>query len=174
MAQPKTLTAFDVLQCMITDMLFVEWWLVRRFCFGLLIAIGAIVVVWATRAKSWRLRLPILLLSLPTAIAGALFALLTWNAAGCQSYSSPLYSPNGRMAVRIRISDEGALGGSTSVELFSAHGFNTSEVFQGASLTVKPEDVHWKNDSELEIRYDGEIYSCSNAGIVKVHCAGKK
>lgn len=114
------------------------------------------------------------LLSVPVGALGALFALLTWGASGCQSYSTPLYSPNGKMAARIRTADEGALGGGTSVELFSAHGLDTNQLFQGGWRSVQPGDVRWTSDSELTISYEGEAYSCASAQTVKVRCTAKR
>jgi len=152
-------------------MFFIEWWLVRRFCFGLLMVPVAALGFWAIRKKALIVRLPVQLISVPVALLGVLFALLTWQASGCQSYSVAIYSPNGKVAARVRTDDEGGLGGNTHVELFTAHGLLTDEVYWGLIGSVDAENLHWKTDSDLEILYRGTAYGCTDAFQIKVHCS---
>ncbi len=104
------------------------------------------------------------------ALLSSLFFGLTLLAIGCQSYGKPLYSPNGKLAVRTENSDEGGLGGATSVVIYRWHGFNTSRVYDGSFLSVEDKDLHWISDSELHIDYTDTFEQCRNAGGVTVHC----
>ncbi len=152
---------------------FIEWRLVRRFCFGLLMVT---VAVWfgLVKAKPRPVRVAARILSVPVGALGALWALLTWGVSGCQTYSHPIFAPSGRLAARIWTDDEGAAGGHTSVELFSAHGFNTNRVYWGSWKSVLPEDVHWASPSELTISYKGKIYFRTDAQAIQVRCLAKQ
>jgi hypothetical protein len=151
-------------------MVFIEWWLVRRVCCGLaLIAFGAF-AFWLVRRKGPWPRLLTRSFSLGIALIGSLVVTVGILPIGCLSYSPSIYSPNGRMAARIRISDEGATGGEDTVEIRSLHGFKQDDVFLGGWASVDRDDIRWLSDSELTISYSGELVSCSNTASVKVRC----
>jgi hypothetical protein len=151
-------------------MFFVEWWIVRRFVFSILLFFGSLLCATLVRRKRRLLRLPVQILSVPVALLGLLFVILNYAATGCRSYSNPIYSPDHKSAVRIMVADVGALGGSTDVELFTLHGFNTYTIFSGGSAAVKAEDVHWVSSSELVVQYFGTQYGGQDTSAVKVQC----
>ena len=154
-------------------MLFIEWWIVRRF----IILIMAIALcsgfIWAVRKKRKWIRIPVTLLGSPIVILAALALGLQVLALGCLTYSAPVYSPNHEEAARVRTDDEGATGGNSHVDVFRHHGLVSQEVFWGQWKSVGPEDIHWISDSELEIRQDGPAYSCEGMPSIKVTCITK-
>jgi hypothetical protein len=156
-------------------MIFVEWWVIERFCLLLLaVAIGS-AAIWTVRKKRWFIRLPIQLLSGLSLIA--LFAMLTLvlSLPAANTYSEPIYSPNKKMAVRITEYNASGLGGADdTVKLFTSHGFSSDVVFFGDFNSIKPQNIRWKSDSELEISYEGALYQCNSSHRVKVVCSNRK
>jgi hypothetical protein len=151
-------------------MVFVEWWLVRRIACGLAILALAALAYWLVRRQGRLLRLTMRTLSLGLALVGSLIAALGVLPMGCLSYSKPIYSPGGMEAARLRIADEGALGGGNTVEITSHYGLRHDDVFLGDWASVEPKDIRWLSDSELTISYTRELVSCSSTASVKVHC----
>jgi hypothetical protein len=151
-------------------MVFIEWWLVRRVAYGLALLALAAFAFWAVRRKGPWPRLTMRTLSIGIAIVGSLITLAGILPIGCLSYSPPIYSPNGRLAARIRISDEGATGGENTVEVRSLHGFKQGDVFLGGLASVDRGDIRWLSDSELTISYSGNLVSCLSTPAVIVHC----
>ena len=90
--------------------------------------------------------------------------------AGGLVYSTPIYSPNQTMAARIDYDRAGLLGrrGDKRVVLFKARGLSSDVVFSGGPVEIS--HLHWKSDSELEISFGGNIYSCTSMPPVKVRC----
>ena len=113
------------------------------------------------------------LFAYPFALLTGLLLILQVMAVGCLSYSPPLYSPDHLKAARIRTDDEGGLGGNTHVELFSNHGLSSTEVYWGGWLSVGLQDIRWLGNTELEIKHDGPVESCTDAPTVKVRCVAK-
>jgi len=151
-------------------MLFIEWWLVQRLLIGVLICAGAAAFFFGGRGGQNRPREVARSLAAPIGVLALLFVLLNIGAAGCQSYSIPIYSPDHQSAVRVRVANIGGPGGSTDVELFTARGFKTYSVFRGGWKTVEADDVKWVSDSELLVRYSGMMFGCESTDDVKVHC----
>lgn len=151
-------------------MLFVEWWLVRRFCLSLLAIAAAALLFWLVRRRTPRMQILLKSLAWPLAAFGTLFFLLNLLAVGCQSYLPPVYSPNGKIAARVRSADEGFLGSEAAVELFTSHGLVTRGVFRGPWESVGGASLRWKSDSELEIYYQDNVFYCGRGFGVSVHC----
>jgi hypothetical protein len=87
------------------------------------------------------------------------------------TYSEPVYSPNGKMAARVIEYNASGLGGADdTVKLFTAHGLSSDVVFFGKLKSVKAQNIRWKSDSELEISYEGTPYQCTSTRRVKVLC----
>jgi|SRR5579863_2758091 len=154
-------------------MLFIEWWILGRlFCWLALLALG-IGAIYTVRKAKPVIRLPIQLLGAFAAIVGA--GILLFVLPGLYSdhkFSSPVYSPNGRMAVRIDDFSTGGFGSaysSKSVELFTARGFRSMIVFSGDDVA----DLHWKSDAELEISHHGKSDLCESTSEVVVRCISK-
>jgi hypothetical protein len=154
-------------------MIFIEWWIVRRVCYALLLIACATAAFWSVRKKRWPIRLPVRILSAPATLLAVLFLLLQWKAAGCISYSSAVYSPDHRMAARIRTDDEGATGGNSTVELFDVHGLLQYDVYWGSWNSVEPGWVRWIDATHLRIEYDGTSYFCKSTRKVKVECRSR-
>jgi hypothetical protein len=74
------------------------------------------------------------------------------------------------MAARIDYDRAGLLGrrGDKRVVLFKARGLSSDVVFSGGPVEISR--LHWKSDSELEISFGGNIYSCTSMPPVKVRC----
>src|SRR6266481_5257222 len=95
---------------------------------------------------------------------------LPWS----HSYSAAVYSPNRKTAARIDDYNASGFGGAdTSVELFTFHGLKQDIVYLGDFKTVGANDLRWKNDSELEIYYDGPTCGCKGTQRVLVRCVPK-
>jgi hypothetical protein len=100
---------------------------------------------------------------------------------GCMStfssteHSSAIYSPDHRKAMRIENWDAGALGGSTSVVLYSHFGVITKTIFSGEYYQADKSSVQWLNNSEILIRYDSSYGTstspfCEGSRSVAVRC----
>jgi hypothetical protein len=151
-------------------MLFIEWWLVGRFAILIAVIIATCASWWLIRNRRKSIRVAVIILSSPVAVLAALFLALQYSALGCLSYSSPLYSPDKRQAVRVRTSDGGATGGESSVELFWNHGFSSKDVYWGEWKSVDIKDLKWENDSTLDVRHGLPMYFCGSSPRVKVNC----
>src|SRR5580658_3436372 len=149
-------------------MFFIEWWLVRRLLIGALVSIGAAAIFFGVRRNQNPPGMVARSIAAPAGVLALLFVLLNIGAAGCQSYSNPIYSPDHQSAVRIRVANIGGPGGSTDVELFTAHGFKTDSIFRGGWNAVEANDVRWVSDSELLVRYSGMMFGCDSTDDVKV------
>ena len=153
-------------------MLLVNWWFLGELLISLLVT-G--VAIWGFRHSSRfpqrLMRVGVQLVCLPAGLLGSLGVLLLVAALGCESRSVPIYSPSGELAARIEWVDEGATGGSTTVELYSAHGFRRSVIFwAGEWKSVEPADIHWASDSELTISFHGQAHNCASTAAVRVNC----
>jgi len=154
-------------------MLFIEWWAVRLFFIGLVMVAVATFSFWFVGKKGWLVRLPIRLVA---GLCGAAGLWVIWSlASSSHVYSVPIYSPNQKMAVRIDHYNPGEIGGPTydSVQLFSAHGFNSTVVFSGQWESVETSNLRWKSESELEIYYKGTADVCKSTFHVGVRCFGR-
>jgi hypothetical protein len=150
--------------------LFIEWWVVRRFAILLALLVVSCAAIWFVRKRRRSLRIAIAIVGSPIAVLASLFLALQVLALGCLSYSNPVFSPDHSQAARVRTDDEGALGGNSSVELFSKHGLSATEVYWGRWTSVDVKDVRWVSDTDLDIVHDGPMYYCQSSSSVKVHC----
>ena len=154
-------------------MFFIEWWIVRRVCIGLLMVAVATISFWSVRNHARPVRLTVQFISTIVGLCGALgLWIMWWAVASGHVYSVPIYSSNQKMAVRVDRYNPGEIGGPTydSVQLFSAHGFNSDVVFSGPWGSLKRPKIQWRSDSELEIYYEGTTGVCTNALHVSVRC----
>jgi hypothetical protein len=149
-------------------MIFIEWWLVRRFaiCIVMLVASG----LCFRNAEKWKLPDALRGLSMPVGVLGGLFLFATIAATAIQTYSKPVYSPGGDSAVRIRVAGFGSFNGTTEVELFTAHGFNSVSIFSGGIDAIEPQNIHWAGDSYLTLEYSGSMLRCESTSEVLVRC----
>jgi hypothetical protein len=100
-----------------------------------------------------------------------LAVILLLASSGCASHSAAIYSPSGNFAARVENAG-GAIGGSTAVELFWAHGFMRKIIYVGSWKSVEPSDVEWAGSSELKIRYSaGSLIDCTSIAQVEVTCS---
>lgn len=88
--------------------------------------------------------------------------------------SAPIYSADHKHAVRVSDFDYGAVGGDTSVILFSSHGFSNRTVLAGGWKIVEAQDIHWTANSELLVEYPTDTgYDppvCNSFADIKVTC----
>jgi hypothetical protein len=156
-------------------MLLIEWWILWRLCIGLLLVVVGGLGLWAVRKRRRTVRLFVQFLFTLVALGGvSALLLMWWGISTSHDYSAPVYSPNQKMAVRIDDYNARGFGGSyNSVELFSAHGFRSDEVFSEEWKAVETASLRWKSDSELEISYQGTVGTCASTVHVKVRCIGK-
>jgi hypothetical protein len=133
----------------------VGWWHVELLAICLLMTTGGIVMFRFVRDKGRTIRIPVRFFSIIFAVSGALCLLLFLFFSGFpnpNTYSSPVYSPNRKMAARIRDYNLSGFGGAdSSVELFSAHGFRSKMVFFGEFKSI--DDAQWLDDHRLKVRY---------------------
>ena len=153
-------------------MLFIEWWMVGRFCLSLLILAAAAFLL--IRGRKSRAQPRLRWLAWPLAVFGVLFLLVNVLTVAFQTRTPPVYSPDGKMAVRVRSADEGWLEESSSVELFRDHGLRADVVFRGGWEAVDASSLHWKSNSVLEIHYQ-ETYengghNCGRASGLSIRC----
>jgi hypothetical protein len=152
-------------------MIFVDWKSLIITCTPLFIAIAAIVGLrYADRISQRLLKVVAWVFCLPVFLLASLIFVLFLAGSGCRSYSTAIYSPSGKMAVRLETVDVGALGGDTAITLHWAHGLRDSMIVWGTWRAVEPSDIRWVSDSQLQIRYNGSLYGCKSAGGVKVEC----
>jgi len=152
-------------------MFFIEWWLVRRIVTEVLMFAGAVALFVSVRNKRWPLRIPVRVFSLPLMLIGLLLLCLQWMAMGCISYSHPVYSPNHRMAARVRDGDGGATGGESTVELFDSHGLHQEDVYSGGWKSVEERDIHWTDNTHLIIEYDNvSEHKCEKSSRITLEC----
>jgi hypothetical protein len=154
-------------------MFFIEWWLVGRFCLSLLMIAAAAFLIGSARTRRTRTRSLLPWFSWPLALLGTLFFLLNVLAAGCQSDSPPAYSPDGKMAARVRTFDEGILGSASDIDLFRAHGLSSGLIFDGPWQSVNASSLRWKSDNRLEILYQENVFYCASVFGVRVHCVAR-
>jgi hypothetical protein len=83
-------------------MVFIEWWLVKRFTVLIALLIVSCAGWWFVRNGRKSIRVAVIILSSPVAVLAGLFLALQFMALGCLSYSSPVYSPDRSQAVRVR------------------------------------------------------------------------
>ena len=148
---------------------------------GGVIAIGLALVAasicgfaYARKLRNKPMQIAIRIVCFPLGAVASLAVLLFMAGWGCISHSPPIYSPSGIMAARIEDADEGAIGGETSVELFSAHGFRKQTLYVGEWKSVQRSDIQWNNDTELVIHYSTSYNPhshCYSVHIAKVSCS---
>ena len=151
-------------------MVFIEWWLIERFTVLIALLIVSCAGWWLVRNRRKSIRVAVIILSSPVAVLVGLFLALQFMALGCLSYSSPVYSPDGSQAVRVRTDDEGATGGNSHVELFWNHGFRSKEVYWGGWKSVDVKDLKWESNSTFDLWHDAPMYMCEGSRKVKVTC----
>jgi hypothetical protein len=152
-------------------MLFVEWWLVRRICLGLLIVAVPLFALWVVRHKKGPIGIALRILSALVALCAALSWLFVLMMPWPHVYSAPVYSPKRKLAARIDDYNAGGFGGAyDSVELFTFMGLKSDVVYSGEWHSLKTTDLQWKNDSELEIFYEGPTCECKSTQKVSVRC----
>ena len=152
-------------------MLFIDWRLLQ------IIAVGGLLILALTWLSRWGqkrqpiTRIPIQVFSISIALVSVfLLLLITASAVGCQGHEIPVYSPDGTRAARIESFDGGALGGDTVVRLYEHHGFDTAVVFYGGWKSVERQNLSWRGNTELRIRYFGEAAECKGDADIRVVC----
>jgi hypothetical protein len=161
-------------------MLFANWWIVGEYTLAfLMIGSGAIAFYKAKNQSRPLARVGIRLFTIPLIGLGTLSGLLLTliELSGCESHSVPIYSPSEHSAIVVYDLDEGATGGSTSVELFWAKGLRQANIFVGPWKCVEPDDIHWVNDSKVNLFYQADgpqnEYQCKSTSVVRVICTPK-
>jgi len=154
-------------------MLFIEWGLVGRVCLCLAVVAGTMVFFWLARKLPEAVHGLLRYISWPLAVFALLFVALNVVAMGCQTYTAPLYSPDHKMAVRVRSADEGWLGEWSHVELFRNHGLEQALIFRGPWQSVDASSLRWINNTQIEIEYQENVFRCGHAWGISVHCIGR-
>lgn len=130
-------------------------WQLELLSIFLLMTIGGIVMFRFVRDKARPVRLLVRSLALVFVVSGVVclgsfLYFLMWP--NPNTYSSPMYSPNRKMAARIWDYDLSGFGGAdSSVELFATHGLRVKVVFHGDFRSI--DDVRWFDDRRLLVRY---------------------
>jgi hypothetical protein len=159
------------------DVLLVDWWFVAAMAIGAtLIAACFVGLLYAPKLRTLPGRNAVGFVCVLVGGLASLVVLLFITGRNGVSHSVPIYSPSGKMAARIEDVDEGATGGSTSVELYWASGFREQTVYEGAWKSVHSSDIQWKSNTELAIYYSTEYnskYQCVQGTVVKVSCIAR-
>jgi len=151
-------------------MLFIEWWLVKRFAVLIALFLASCAGWWLVRNRRKSIRVAVVVLSSPVAVLSGLLLALQFLAVGCLSHSPPVYSPDRSQAARVRTDDEGATGGNSRVEIFWNHGFSSQEVYWGSWKSVDVKDLRWENNGSLNVMHFPHMYACQGSRSVKVIC----
>ena len=91
-------------------------------------------------------------------------------------HSSAIYSPDHQKSIRIETWDAGAVGGGTSVVLYSHFGLIQKSVFSGEYHQTDKDSVRWLNNSSIVISYGGSYSAtpvspfCQGSGSISVKC----
>jgi hypothetical protein len=152
-------------------MIFFNWEIIGVYAVLLAILLASGGVIRA--ARKWRksLRVTATILSWPFAVlAILLLGLELLLPSSSETNSAPMYSPDHLKAAMVRTYDYGATGGDSMVEIFSGHGFSSTEVYWGEWGSVSTEDIHWAGDRELVITHDEPMYQCGSTATVTVRC----
>jgi len=160
-------------------MLFFSWYVVAEWIVAVVLVLAGIFGLrYARRVSSLMLRYALVLACLGGVLLGSLFGFLLWAASGCQSNSTPIYSPSGAMAVRIENADQGGLGGTSSVMLYSAHGLRQDLVYWGPLGSVEPLGIYWTSDSSLSVHYSSGLhrdeFQCFAPTVARVDCSPRQ
>jgi hypothetical protein len=110
--------------------------------------------IWVSRivkSKGMLIRLPARVVSLGIIGLGSIAILFVGCGALFTSTSAPVYSPDRKQALRIQNIDGGALGGATSVILYSGLGFHQAFIFSGEWKVVEVKDLRWISNDEILI-----------------------
>ena len=106
-------------------------------------------------------------------ISGLALCLVIAGLCFMESHSALVFSPNRNHAAQVENVDEGAVGGNTSVVLYSIAGFREEQVLGGEFGIVEQHNLHWDGNGRLIITYGG-VYGeppvCYNARDVEIHC----
>jgi hypothetical protein len=152
-------------------MFFIEWRFLGIIATALLVIAGAVFAFVSVRHKRRLARWMVRIASVLVGTVALLLLLLLEVASSLESNSKLVYSPTGRVAARVTTNDEGALGGSTFVQVFSTHGFHQDSVYLGDWGSVGAGDLHWKDDSHLEVHHESaSMYWCKSTRTVVVEC----
>jgi uncharacterized membrane protein len=143
-------------------MVFLDYTLVIAYVVLLVfVAVGVIGFRFAIRKRGVA-RAFLCVVSILTLVAGwVIFESFKFGYAQV-SFSSPVFSPDRKHAIRIE--DDGIDSKvPTTLYLYSNHGFIVDRVFQGTWKAVKATDVRWLSNSEVLISYghSSEKYSCA-------------
>ena len=130
------------------------------------------------RSNRPSVKVPARALGILLCLCGGLLSLLygCMSAFSATEYSSALYSPNHRYAIRVENWDAGALGGITSVILYSRFGLITKTIFSGEYAQTDKATIRWLNNSEVSIDYYIDPYEssrppfCEGTGTITVSC----
>jgi hypothetical protein len=143
-------------------------WLAASFAF-LLLGIWMFRIV---KLKRILIRLPARVVSLGFIGLGSIAILFAGCGALFVSTSMPIYSPDRTRALRIENLDRGALGGDTSVILYSSFGFRQSFIFTGEWKIAEVKDLRWSSNNEVLIGWHGSVLpsTCEDAQGVTVRC----
>lgn len=94
-----------------------------------------------------------------------------------QTHAEPIYSPDRKHVLVIRDWDAGALGGGTTVDLYSYDGLLEQSIVGGEWKVVERQNARWTSNTEVLLGYE-KIYervpACSSTKAVHVVCVPSK
>jgi hypothetical protein len=102
--------------------------------------------------KTGVVRLILRIVAVTVFIAGLLVTVAFRMGSDLSSFSSPIYSPDHKHALRIE-DVKMEPGPRTTVYLYSNHGFLIDRVFYGTLGSVTAKDIHWLDNSSVLITY---------------------
>jgi hypothetical protein len=148
-------------------MFFIDWLFIRvHFLLAGLLLLG----VWALasrRLNAWRSPARITARVTGLILSGTT-SLILLLVIGCEAIEDTskvwVYSPDGTMAIFLRDTDDGALGGSTDAYLVWDHGIFSRQIFVGDWGQLQANHVHWTSNSGIELTYYREQLHRASCG----------
>lgn len=154
-------------------MLFVNWRSVELLSISLGCVLLSVIVMWFVRMKSWKIKVPIIVVGMLTFVPGTAFTLLFWLfiTVDWNHHSVAQYSPNGKAAARIEYWGGFGNTGGSCVILRTKRGFWIKTVFR-TDADITPKQLVWKGNENLTIYYPREAAyaECFSPSSVRVTC----
>jgi hypothetical protein len=151
-------------------MIFIDYGSGFAFCclFGFIL-LG----VWGFRAsKKWgpRVRILVRVASSLFVVLCVLIGIVLEKGIELRPDYATVYSPDGTQTLRIEETPVDSAYG-TEILLYWNHGFSHVVIFQGPWKSVRSENIHWLNNSEVAIDYKNapKSYRCNSSKRVRVY-----
>jgi hypothetical protein len=146
----------------------------RLYCMCATCILLGVLALKAVRSKKLLIKVPVEFGSVVLVLLGLIAGVLFFGLGELtESHSAAIYSPDRKHAIRVENSDEGAVGGSTFVVLYSVHGLRTDMIFLGEGGAIQAKDIYWISNEAVLVSYHHPSQPprvCASARGVTVRC----